>query len=255
MLTALLLALIARTDSLTKAERVLVSHVDAHRREAIQLLERIVNLNSGTLNLTGVRQVGDVLRAEFDQLGFKTQWIDGTPFKRAGHLVAEQVGRGPRILLIGHLDTVFEPESPFQKFQWIDSVSAKGPGIIDMKGGNVIIVQALKALAAAGLLKDLNLTVIMTGDEEDPGEPVSLARTALIDLARRHDIAIGFENGSGDPHKAVVARRGFTSWTLEVTAKQPIRRKCSGRKSAPAPSSKRPASSRRFTNGWRARNS
>ena len=122
--------------------------------------------------------------------------------------MAEHAGRGPRILLIGHLDTVFEPDSPFQAVRWIDSVTARGPGIIDMKGGDVIIVQALKALAASGLLKDLRVTVIMTGDEEDPGEPVSLARTALIDLARRHDIAIGFEDGSGDPHRAVVARRG-----------------------------------------------
>ena len=219
MLTTLLLALAANPDSLTKAERGLVSHVDAHRQEAVQLLERIVNLNSGTLNLTGVRQVGDILRSEFDALGFKTQWIDGTPFRRAGHLVAEHPGRGPRILLIGHLDTVFEPDSPFQKVHWIDSVTAQGPGIIDMKGGDVIIVQALKALAAGGLLKDLHVTVIMTGDEEDPGEPGALARAALIDLARRHDIAIGFEDGSGDPHKAVVARRGFTSWTLDVTAK------------------------------------
>jgi len=219
MLTTVFLALALATDSLTRAERALVSHVDAHRREAVQLLERIVNLNSGTLNLAGVRQVGDVLRAEFDALGFRTRWVDGAPFKRAGHLIAEHPGRGPRILLIGHLDTVFEPDSPFQKVQWIDSVTARGPGIIDMKGGDVIIVQALKALAAGGLLKDLHLTVIMTGDEEDPGEPVALARAALIDLARRHDVAIGFENGSGDPHKAVVARRGFTSWTLEVRGK------------------------------------
>ncbi len=219
MLTPLLLALTAASDTLTAAERSVVSHVDAHRREAIALLERIVNLNSGTLNLRGVRQVGDVLRPEFEALGFTTQWVDGAPFKRAGHLVAEHPGRGPRMLLIGHLDTVFEPDSPFQKLEWIDSVTARGPGIIDMKGGTVIVVQALKALAAGGLLKDLAVTVIMTGDEEDPGDPVSLARAELIALARRHDIAIGFENGSGDPHKAVVARRGFTSWTLDVTGK------------------------------------
>jgi len=126
MLTTLLLALIAASDTLSAAERSVVSHVDAHRREAIGLLERIVNLNSGTLNLPGVRQVGDVLRSEFEALGFTTRWIDGAPFKRAGHLVAEHPGRGPRMLLIGHLDTVFEPDSPFQKVEWIDSVTARG---------------------------------------------------------------------------------------------------------------------------------
>ena len=184
MLTALLVALLASPDSLSKAERALVSHVDGHRQEAVRLLERIVNLNSGTLNLDGVRQVGDLLRSEFDALGFRTRWIDGAPFKRAGHLVAEHPGRGPRILLIGHLDTVFEPDSPFQNVHWIDSVTARGPGIIDMKGGDVIIVQALKALAAGGLLEGLHVTVIMTGDEEDPGEPVSLALRMFDGAAR-----------------------------------------------------------------------
>ena len=213
-----LIALATPSDSLDRKERAIVAHVSAHAGEAIDLLERVVNINSGTLNLQGVKDVGAVFRKEFDALGFATRWEDGAGFKRAGHLVAEKTGRGPRILLIGHLDTVFEKDSPFQRFERVDSVTAKGPGIIDMKGGDVIIVQALKALAATGALKDLAITVIMTGDEEEPGDPRSLARKPLIDLARRHDIAIGFEDGSGDPHKAVVARRGFTGWTLEVKA-------------------------------------
>ena len=218
LLAAGLIALQAPTDSLDRKERAIAAHVTAHALEAIGLLERVVNINSGTLNVDGVREVGAVFRKEFDALGFTTRWEDGTGFKRGGHLVAEKPGHGPRILLIGHLDTVFEKDSPFQRFRRIDSATATGPGIIDMKGGDVIIVQALKALAAAGVLKDLAITVIMTGDEEEPGDPRSLARKTLIDLARRHDIAIGFEDGSGDPHKAVVARRGFTGWTLEVTA-------------------------------------
>ncbi len=213
-----MMTLATSPDSLDRKERAIVAHVSAHAGEAIDLLERVVNINSGTLNLQGVKEVGAVFRREFDALGFVTRWEDGAGFNRAGHLVAEKAGRGARILLIGHLDTVFEPDSPFQRFQRIDSVTAKGPGIIDMKGGDVIIVQALKALAATGALKDLAITVIMTGDEEEPGDPRSLARQPLIDLARRHDIAIGFEDGSGDPHKAVVARRGFTGWTLQVTA-------------------------------------
>jgi glutamate carboxypeptidase len=196
-------------------ERAITSYIDTHNGEALALLEKVVNINSGSMNFAGVRAVGDVFRAEFDALGFKTMWVDGAAFKRAGHLVADHPGRGPRILLIGHLDTVFEPESPFQKFQRIDEKTAKGPGIIDMKGGDVIIVQAMKALKAAGV-DDMNVVVVMTGDEEDTGEPQSLARAALVDAAKGADYALGFEDGPGDPRYAVTARRGTSAWKLEV---------------------------------------
>jgi glutamate carboxypeptidase len=121
------------------------------------------------------------------------------------------------MLLIGHLDTVFEPDSPFQRFERIDANTAKGPGIIDMKGGDVIILQALKALRAAGQLDSMNIVVVMTGDEEAPGRPLSRARAALVEAARGAALAMGFEDGDGDPAHAVVARRGTTSWQLTVT--------------------------------------
>jgi len=200
-------------------ERAIVSAVDAGNAEALDLLEKAVNINSGTHNFPGVRAVGALFRAEFDKLGFKTTWIDGVAFKRAGHLVAEHPGKGKRMLLIGHLDTVFEKDSPFQNFQRIDPKTAKGPGIIDMKGGDVIIIAALKALKAAGALDDMNLIVVMTGDEEDSGEPQNLARTALVDAAQGAEYALGFEDGPADPKFAVTARRGTSSWKLSVTAK------------------------------------
>jgi glutamate carboxypeptidase len=142
--------------------------------------------------------------------------VDGAAFKRAGHLIAEHPGAGPKILLIGHLDTVFEADSPFQKFERISATAARGPGIIDMKGGDVIIIQALKALNAVGALKAMDVTVVMTGDEEDPGEPQSAAREALVVAAKGKDIAIGFEDGDMNPKTAIVARRGTTSWQLRV---------------------------------------
>ena len=193
-----------------------MTFVDARNEEGLKLLERVVNINSGTQNLAGVREVGKVFRAELDALGFKTTWVDGAAFKRAGHLVAEHPGAGPKILLIGHLDTVFEADSPFQKFERISATAARGPGIIDMKGGDVIIIQALKALNAVGALKAMDVTVVMTGDEEDPGEPQSAAREALVVAAKGKDIAIGFEDGDMNPKTAIVARRGTTSWQLRV---------------------------------------
>ena len=200
-------------------ERAIVSAVDAGNADALALLEKAVNINSGTHNFDGVRAVGDLFRKEFDALGFKTTWIDGAAFKRAGHLVADHPGKGPRIILIGHLDTVFEPDSPFQKFERIDEKTAKGPGIIDMKGGDVVITAALKALNAAGLLADMNIVVVMTGDEEDSGDPQAAARAALVEAAKGAQYALGFEDGPGDPKFAVTARRGTSSWKLDVTAK------------------------------------
>ena len=205
--------------ALTPEEQQIVAAIDAANGQALALLERVVNINSGSMNFAGVRAVGDVFRAELEALGFTVRWVDGAAFKRAGHLVAERSGRGPRVLLIGHLDTVFEPDSPFQRFERLDEKTARGPGIIDMKGGDVVMLAALKALQSAGSLDRLHVSVVMTGDEELSGEPLSAAREALVAEARKADFAIGFEDGPGDPKTAVIARRGTTGWQLRVKAK------------------------------------
>ncbi|MEO8880845.1 MAG: M20/M25/M40 family metallo-hydrolase [Gemmatimonadaceae bacterium] len=226
--SALLLALAAliavpsahaqkKTMGLSATERTIVKHVDANNADALALLIKLVNINSGTMNFAGVRQVGDVLAAELNSLEFKTKWVDGAGFHRAGHLVAEHAGPGPKILMIGHLDTVFEPDNPFQKFERIDDSTAKGPGVIDMKGGDVIIVAALRALKEAKALDKMNITIVFDGDEEESGNPLELARGALVDAAKGAAVALGFEDGSGDPATAMTSRRGAGSWALKVT--------------------------------------
>ncbi len=216
LIPAVLMSMVFQSGTLSPEERAMVTFVDANNASAIALLEKSVNINSGTQNFKGVQDVGTLFRTEFDALGFKTTWVDGAPFQRAGHLVAEHAGTGPRILLIGHLDTVFEPDSPFQKYERVSDSAAKGPGITDMKGGNVIIVQALKALQSAGVLSSMNIVVVMTGDEEAAGRPLTQSREALVNAAKGADIAIGFEDGDGNPATAVIARRGTTNWTLTV---------------------------------------
>ena len=206
---------------LDATEQQMVAHIDATNEAALQLMIRTININSGTMNFDGVREVGAVLGQEFDALGFETSWVDGTPFNRAGHLVAElhNETEGPKLLLIGHLDTVFEPDSPFQTFALLDDNTATGPGIADMKGGNVIILQALSALKEVGMLEQMDITVVLTGDEELSGSPRELGKKALIDAAIYADITIGFENGDGDPRTANISRRGSSGWTLSVTGK------------------------------------
>ena len=203
--------------NISQIEQKIVAEVAARADEAIALLEQSVNINSGSMNFEGVREVGRLYTAEFEALGLETEWIDGAAFDRAGHLVARTPGSdgGPHLLLIGHLDTVFEPSSPFQQFERTGD-RADGPGVVDMKGGNAVIIYALKALKAAGILDQLKLTVVLTGDEERSGDPLDLARAALIEAAEEADIALGFENGDSNPKTAVVARRGSTGWRLDV---------------------------------------
>lgn len=197
-------------------ELALVEHIEARAPDALALLEQSVNINSGSLNLAGVREVGALFEKALSRIGLQTEWQDGSAFGRAGHLIARHGDRGPHLLLIGHLDTVFEPESPFQRFERIDPTHARGPGIIDMKGGDVIIVEALGALAAAGALDEMTVTVVLIGDEESSGAPLEAARATLITAADDADIALGFEDGDGDPTTAVIARRGYSSWQLDV---------------------------------------
>src|SRR5262245_55371713 len=212
-------SMIAAAQISSSTERSILAAVEAGNPAALALLEKVVNINSGTHNFAGVRAVGDVFARELERLGFRTTWVDGAPFRRAGHLVAAHPGSGPKFLLIGHLDTVFETDSPFQKFQRLDGNKARGPGIIDMKGGDVIIVAARKALKSAGALDRMNVVVVRTGAEEDSGGPRPLALQGLVEAAHVAEYALGFEDGPGDPKFAVTARRGTSSWKLEVKAR------------------------------------
>jgi glutamate carboxypeptidase len=209
----------AQDDSLTSIEQQLRVAISQESERALKLLEDTVEINSGTMNFDGVRAVGAVFAAEFDAIGFDTEWYDGSDFNRAGHLLASHGSSGPRLLLIGHLDTVFASDSPFQNFERVDPHSARGPGTTDMKGGNVIMIQALRALQAAGVLDQLAIRVVLTGDEEKRGTPINLAVAPLIEAAQWADVAIGFEDGDGDPKTAVISRRGSTSWQLTVSGK------------------------------------
>lgn len=200
----------------SKTEKKIVASVDAHHQEALKLLEEVVNINSGSMNFEGVKKVGMIFKAKLDALGFDTKWVEGKAWGRSGHLVAEHKGKGKTMLLIGHLDTVFELTSPFQSFKMVNDSTMSGPGVGDMKGGDVVIVQAMQALKDAGTLKDMNIIIVMTGDEELSGRPLSLARKDLIEAAKAADIAIGFEDGDGNPKTAVVARRSSSGWELKV---------------------------------------
>jgi glutamate carboxypeptidase len=205
------------SQQLAPAEQRMRDYLTQHRADEVALLAKSVNIKSQTLDLAGVRAVGALFAKELEGIGFKTRWVSmPASMNRAGHLVAERTGgSGKRLLLIGHLDTVVEGDT--LGFAMLDSITAKGAGGNDMKGGDVAIVYALKALNAAGALDNTSITVIMTGDEEAAGDPLSVARAPLIDAAKHSDVALAFEGGN--PSDATVARRGASSWLLNVSGK------------------------------------
>lgn len=208
-------------STLSIEEKAILLKVSANNEEALSFLEDLVNINSGTLNTNGVKEVGQVFAKAFDTIGFKTSWKEmPLEMERAGHLFASTQGsQGKRLLLIGHLDTVFEADSEFQQFEKINDSIAKGPGANDMKGGNVVVLYALKALFESGYLNDAQVTVAFTGDEESTGKPLSISRKDLIEAAKNSDIALGFETSTGFDN-ATVARRGSSNWKVSVKGKR-----------------------------------
>ena len=204
---------------LDSKEKAITENIEQNLSKDLTTLETIVNINSGTMNFEGVRQVGNVLIKQFDELEFNTKWVPGDSFNRAGHLTASYGNSGPKLLLIGHLDTVFAKNDKFQRYQKVDDNHIAGPGITDMKGGDVIIISALRALKSQGVLDQVSIKVVMTGDEESSGRPLSESKKAIIDAAKWADIALGFEDGDGDIKTAVISRRGAVGWTLDIKGK------------------------------------
>ena len=220
---AVLLLFIVKSNAqtLTKVEEQIIQTVDVHMSATIQLLKESVNINSGTFNVKGVKKVGEMYGKELAALGFTIQWIAmPDSLKRAGHLVAYKKGKkGKKLFLIGHLDTVFEPDMPPNPFTMLNDSTATGQGVNDMKGGDVLMIAALKSLYKQGLLDDVSITIYMTGDEENAGHPREVSRGDFINRAKQHDMALGYETASNMGIVAT-ARRGASDWQLEVEAKQ-----------------------------------
>lgn len=206
---------------LSKKEKKIIEYINEHMPQTLKLLEESVNINSGTLNVKGVRDVGNHMGEEFGKIGFKTEWIAlPDSLKRAGHLVATVKGKkGKKLLLIGHLDTVFEPDMQANPYRVLNDSTATGQGVNDMKGGNILILAALQALHHAGALKDVTITAYFMGDEEKAGKPQMVSRADIIERAQTHDIALAFETAQ-NLNTVAIGRRGVSDWQLRTYGTQ-----------------------------------
>lgn len=208
---AILAAALRVPAALTPQEQKLVAFIDTQPARFAADLEAAVRIDSATENLAGVKAMGELFAAQLRELGFEARFAPlPASTGRAGHLVAEHKGsKGKRVLLIGHLDTVL-PGGNFSR----DGDTVRGAGVADMKGGDLVLIHALRALHATGALDGAQITVVMTGDEEAVGKPHEVARKDLLEAAARSDVALAFESAIG--RTATVARRGSISWELTV---------------------------------------
>ncbi len=211
----------------TPVEAKIVASIDRNAQANVDFLRQLVEINSGTMNIAGVEAVAALLKPRFEALGFTVRTIDQAEVHRAPQLIATHScptpgACGKRILLIGHMDTVFDKASPFQHWSLSpDGNTATGPGTNDMKGGDVIMLAALQALKDAGALDRTDITAVLTGDEEAHGTPASISRRDMVDAAHHADVALEFEgtvrqNGT---YYGSISRRSASGWKLEVTGK------------------------------------
>ncbi|MCI0596537.1 MAG: M20/M25/M40 family metallo-hydrolase, partial [candidate division Zixibacteria bacterium] len=219
---------------LDNKEKKLAEFLDGKKDEMVALLKEIVEINSGSRNAAGIDTVGKILSARLIKLGFKEEFIPAKAetvdvagekkIQTSGPWrILRKSGKGKKVLLMGHLDTVFEPESGFLTFSEFRVApshvfdesgrmtygpihGATGPGVADMKGGLVVIVFALEALDKAGLLKDRDVTVFFNGDEETGSK---FSKEKIFAAAKRADFCLNFEEGRDVPYGGiVVARKG-----------------------------------------------
>jgi len=207
-------------QTLSPLEQKIVDAVNNKMAYAEALLKESVDINSGSLNIVGVKKVGDVFAREFSKAGLTPEWVPlPDSMRRAGHLVASRKGtKGKKLFLIGHLDTVFEPDMPPNPYKRLNDSTATGQGVNDMKGGDVVAIIALQVLEEMGLLKNATIVAYFTGDEERSGSPTSVSRKDFIERAKSCDVALGFEGASGLRNVAT-GRRGSSGWELKVAAK------------------------------------
>ncbi|GCE26450.1 glutamate carboxypeptidase [Dictyobacter alpinus] len=181
-------------------------------------LQTVVNIDSGTYLRSGVNQVGQYLQQRFQQMGLQT-CFDKQAKEYGDHLVAVHTGtnpQGPRLLLVGHMDTVFPDgealRRPFSRSYLKGVEIAKGPGVLDMKSGLLMGIYALRLLIEAQAVDYQTLTFVCNSDEEI-GSPSS--RALIGRLAQESDAVLVLEPGRV-LNRIVSARKGIANYRVAV---------------------------------------
>ncbi|MDT7042962.1 M20 family metallopeptidase [Candidatus Nitronereus thalassa] len=211
---------------LTEQEQQLVNWVGSKQAIMLKDLETYVNINTWTMNRDGLDQFRDLLDEELQSLGFETTLKPSGEIELlscqekkvtfAQHLLGQRIGKSStKVLLNGHLDTVFPKDDEFQTMVIETDGKIKGPGVLDMKGGIVAMTYALKALHQHGRLQNSNITVFFNTDEE-VGSLGS--RPYIEELAMQHDVGLVFEGSHN--HKLARQRKGLGQARIKVIGRE-----------------------------------
>lgn len=218
---------VAQRTTFDEVEQRLVEWVDQHESQILDELKVHVEINTGTANIAGLDRYRGLLSQELEALGFSTSEFSsdnipvlscaGGEVEIANHLLGQRRGdsANKKLLLNGHMDTVFDADDEYQSLSIESDGQLKGPGVADMKGGIVIMLNALRALDSKGLLAGSNVTVLFNSDEEIG----SLGSRALIEeQARLHDLGLVFEGSY--QNRVTRARKGLGQARLKVTGRE-----------------------------------
>ena len=194
----------------------LLDAAKAAQADQLALLEQVVNIDSGTGDAEGGAKVMAVLAPRLKALGMSVETVPAEAPGLAANTVATLKGTGRlRILLIGHIDTVFGPGTVAKWGFSNDSTRLHGPGVGDEKGGVVEAVEALTLLRRANVANFASITLLIETSEER-GSP---GTRALIDrLLKDADVELNLEPGDA-PDKLTVWRKGSTVFTIDVTGR------------------------------------
>lgn len=182
--------------------------------EMLQLIEQLVNIDSGSYFKEGIDKVGSILKEKYEELGFVVEVKEEKDYGN-NLVIQHKDAENPKIILVAHMDTVFPKgtvdERPFK----IEGTRAFGPGVVDMKSSHVELLYALKALQQAGIKAYENVQIILNSDEEI-GSPSS--RSLIEENSQGKDYALIMEPARKDG-SLVSARRGGGRYTLIVKGK------------------------------------
>ncbi len=174
-------------------------------------LENICGINSYTQNKSGVDKVGAKMQEWMEAIGFKTKTYKRELIGNHQLFTTPKV-KGDKILLLGHNDTVF-PQGTFEKFE-SDDEWLYGPGVCDMKGGNIVALETLRNIYKTN--SDIkNIDFLLVSDEETGSDD---SKSVTLELAKNYDYCFVFE-AAGENLEVVTGRKGVGTWTITINGK------------------------------------
>ncbi len=175
-------------------------------------LQKVIEINSYTKNKHGVDRVGEVFDSWLGELGFDIEVHERSLIGNHRHYKSKHTTSSKKLLLLGHLDTVF-PKGKFEEYiedeKWI-----YGPGVCDMKGGNVVAVEALRELSKDGVAIE-NIDILFVSDEETGSDD---SKYLTAQLAKDYDYCFVYE-AAGEQMEVVTGRKGVGTFFINIVGK------------------------------------